>query len=251
MQLRKRCAITAAAAAFCAALSGCGGTNADAADPPSPTPSATQSSDPYAFSRVSYLDYSDAARQTGIRPDLVAREFGFNDGIGTLCRSTPIDLTALLATLKTAAASEDNAGYGIQAMIDEVSLRIDMACPQRMSDWIAVGGDPNTRGTTGTRRSRPTRPGSTAPGPRRPGVPRRPLAPRPPRPPTTRPRAISARRASPISTRRTSATTAAKPRRSTSATATPPGAGPPARRRRRSGTGRPVRRRRSSARMLG
>ncbi len=149
MRLRTRCTIAAATAALCAALSGCGGKSADAADLPAPTPSATVSSDPFAFNLVPYLEYSDAARQTGIRPDLVAREFGFNDGLGTLCRATPADLTTLLATLKTAASSEDNAGYAVQAMIDEVSLRIDMACPQRMSDWIAAGGGSEHPGDDG------------------------------------------------------------------------------------------------------
>jgi hypothetical protein len=136
-----RFAIAAAAVALSAALTGCGGGKGDAdrADG-APTPTPTPSADPYAFAHVPYPAYSEAARQTGIRPDIVKREYGFSAGIAALCKSTPADLTKLLGELKTAAAADEEPSHTLQAMIDEVSLRLGLSCPQRMSDWIEAGG---------------------------------------------------------------------------------------------------------------
>lgn len=140
MPRRTPFAIAAAAVALSAALAGCGGSKGDpggVTQSATPTPSA----DPYAFSYVPYPSYSEAARQTGILPDVVQRELGFHAGIAKLCRSTSGDLTMLLDELRTASARKDEPVGTLRAMIDEVSLRMGLACPKRMSDWIGARGD--------------------------------------------------------------------------------------------------------------
>lgn len=140
MPRRRPFAIAAAAVAISAALTGCGGSNGanDADSTPSATP--TPSADPYAFSYVPYPSYKEAARQTGLRPDVVKRELGFQTGIAALCRSLPADFTILLDELRKESSTKDEPGNTLQAMIDEVSLRLGLACKTRMSDWISAGG---------------------------------------------------------------------------------------------------------------
>lgn len=142
MPRRTPCAIAAAAVVLSAALAGCGGgksgqEGAGVTQSATPTPSA----DPYASSYVPYPAYAEAARQTGILPDVVQRELGFHDGIKALCRSKPEDFTKLLAEMRSTAATKDEPVATLRAMLDEVSLRLGLACPRRMSDWIAARGD--------------------------------------------------------------------------------------------------------------
>jgi hypothetical protein len=136
-------AIAAAAVMLSAALAGCGGGKgngpgggANVTQSATPTPST----DPYGFTYVPYGDYAEAARQTGILPDVVKPEYGFHAGIAALCRRTPEDLTKLLDELRSASARKEAPGYALRGMVDEVSLRLGLACPRRMSDWIAAGG---------------------------------------------------------------------------------------------------------------
>lgn len=140
MPRRSPFAIAAAAVALSAALTGCGGASKDGPGASTPTPSATASADPFAFEYVPYPTYKEAARQTGLRPDVVKSELGFQTGIATLCRSLPADFTNLLDELRKDSSAKDEPGYTLQAMIDEVSLRLGLACKKRMSDWIAAGG---------------------------------------------------------------------------------------------------------------
>lgn len=139
MPRRTPFAIAAAAVALSAALAGCGGSkDGTAANAPTATPTA--SIDPFAFEYVPYPTYKEAARQTGLRPDVVKGEYGFQAGIATLCRSLPADYTNLLDEIRKEASTKDEPGNTQQAMIDEVSLRLGLACSKRMSDWIEAGG---------------------------------------------------------------------------------------------------------------
>lgn len=140
--MRRSFHAAAASAALLACLSACA-SDSDPASADAPvdtlvtTESTPASSDPYAWRAVAYEDYLEAAHQLNIRPDLLRPRAGFDDGLDELCRSTPEQLSQVRQTQQ--ANLDEGATYtAAQYMSDEVSLRIDLACPQRMGDWTSA-----------------------------------------------------------------------------------------------------------------
>lgn len=137
--------------ALCAALTGCG-KGSPAELPPAAAAAvilATPSANPAGFYDIPYDHYEEAALQTGIAPSAVMREEGFSAGLADLCDNSQGDFESQLAGMRSDASSADDPANTLNQRLNEVDLRISLACQRRMTDWLAARGildpsdDPN------------------------------------------------------------------------------------------------------------
>lgn len=135
------------ACAVLLAMSGCGGDDARViaavqAEPESPAAPA----DPYAWTDVAYADYRAAALQVPIRPEFLVTPGALTQSLDTVCTTDLAGYTELLSAHRHRARDASEAAQRRRYLAEEVSLRLGMACPQRMADWAtaraaAQGGD--------------------------------------------------------------------------------------------------------------
>ncbi|GAA0635973.1 hypothetical protein GCM10009547_45220 [Sporichthya brevicatena] len=130
--------LAAASVALLACLGACSSdgdsTSVEAASvAATPTPEPTPV-DPFAWTDVEYEDYLEAAKELGLRPDVLVPQAGFSSGLGALCRSSAEELAAMRSA--HAEYTQDTDRYATAKYLsDEIGLRLGLACPQRMGDW--------------------------------------------------------------------------------------------------------------------
>lgn len=127
----------AAVLAVGAALTACG----NSAGPDLPPAAAAQilsTPAPAGFTDVPYDHYEEAALQTGIAPSVVVQEAGFSAGLVDLCDNTPDEYTALADRLRAAASASEDPTNALDQGLDEVDLRVGLACRGRMADWMTA-----------------------------------------------------------------------------------------------------------------
>ncbi|MGQ0630043.1 MAG: hypothetical protein ACT4P1_03315 [Sporichthyaceae bacterium] len=142
--MRQRLGSAAAVAAALVVLSACGG-GSDAAPPQAavvPVVADTDTSqveqNPFAWSQVPYAVYVEAAEQLAIRPDVLIPSGEFLASLGEICTTPTGGYTDLRAQQVASSDTETGDQTTAQYLRDETSLRITLACPQRMPDWISV-----------------------------------------------------------------------------------------------------------------
>lgn len=95
--------------------------------------------DPYAWSDVDYQDYRAAALAVPISSDLLVAPAALTQSLDTLCHTDPAGFAQLVADHKARAQTDDS---DLDSHLgQEVSLRLGMACPQRMGDWLTAERD--------------------------------------------------------------------------------------------------------------
>lgn len=140
--MRHRHSVAAAVAAALGVLSACSGGSDAAPSQAAVAPVAADTTqvleNPFAWSQVPYGEYLDAAEQLAIRPDVLISSESFLASLDELC-TTPAAGYQDLRRLQLASSDTDtNDQATAQYLRDETSLRITLACPQRMADWVSV-----------------------------------------------------------------------------------------------------------------
>ncbi|HUR74627.1 MAG TPA: hypothetical protein VMZ00_10150 [Sporichthya sp.] len=139
----RRTMLATASVVLLACVGGCTGGRSDATSDGAvavqPTPSAEPTAlDPFAWTDVPYDGYLAAAKELGLRPELLLPMAGFSSGLRALCHTSATDLAAMRSAQM--AHTKDTETYTAARYLgDEVALRIGLACPQRMTDWNAAG----------------------------------------------------------------------------------------------------------------
>lgn len=132
-----RLMLGAATAALLACLGACGGSSdaPDSAPAPAPAPSETPSSspDPYAWVDVPYAAYYEAAEKLAIRPDMLTPADELSGSLESLC-TTSAEGLAELRRAQVASVEMASAFF----LDDETTLRLSLACPQRIADWVSA-----------------------------------------------------------------------------------------------------------------
>lgn len=127
----------AAVLALGAALTACG--NSPGPDlPPAAAAQVLSTPTPTAFTDVPYDHYEEAALQTGIAPSAVVAEAGFSAGLADLCDNSPDEYTALADRMRTDASASEDPTNTLDQGLDEVDLRVGLACRARMADWMTA-----------------------------------------------------------------------------------------------------------------
>lgn len=127
-----------------ATLSGCSGDAPEvrAASGPAPSaPASVPSADPTTPAEVPYAAYREAAVLMSIRPDLITPETAFEDSLHSLCARDADGFADLRREHRASAGSAADGSSAYRYLGDEAALRVDLACPQRMSDWLAARED--------------------------------------------------------------------------------------------------------------
>jgi len=119
--------------------SACGGAINSVADVPAPQVAVQEptAGDPYAWTDVNYQDYRSAALAVPISPDLLIAPAALTQSLDTLCHTDPAGFAQLLADHRARARTDEGDDVD-QHLGEEVSLRLGMACPQRMGDWLGA-----------------------------------------------------------------------------------------------------------------
>ncbi|MGQ0623755.1 MAG: hypothetical protein ACT4PP_03750 [Sporichthyaceae bacterium] len=123
-------------------ISACGG-GSDAAPPQAaiaPVVAETTQvlTNAFAWTEVPYAEYLDTAQQLSIRPDVLVHSERWTASLEEIC-TAPASSYQELRTSQLASNDTDTGDQSTaQYLRDETSLRITLACPQRMADWIAV-----------------------------------------------------------------------------------------------------------------
>lgn len=121
----------------------CGTAKDSAGDAPAAPQVAVQepaAGDPYAWTDVDYQDYRAAALAVPISPDLLVAPAGLTQSLDTLCHTDPAGFAQLVADHRTRAQTDSDSEVD-KHLGEEVSLRLGMACPQRMGDWLTAERD--------------------------------------------------------------------------------------------------------------
>ncbi len=143
-----RLSAVAVTAAF--AMSGCGSTQVAQDAPPAPEVVAAQTPvDPFAWTDVRYQDYRAAALQVPISTELLVQPAELTQSLDQLCHTDPAGFAQLLADQETRARNEAENDLD-KHLAKEVELRLGMACPQRMGDWMTAQRDAEPAQSTTT-----------------------------------------------------------------------------------------------------
>lgn len=131
--------LTVAGLAMLFGLAACAGSEDAAAPAPPPAAAVAEqtSADPFAWKDVRYQDYRAAALQVPISPELLVAPAALTQSLDSLCHTDSAGFVQLIVDheSKAQAASQNDLD---KHLAEEVSLRLGLACPQRMGDWMAA-----------------------------------------------------------------------------------------------------------------
>ncbi|MGQ0464504.1 MAG: hypothetical protein ACT4QG_04195 [Sporichthyaceae bacterium] len=131
-------------AAVLLATTACGTAQDSAGDAPAPSQAAVQEPaavDPYAWTDVDYQDYRAAALAVPISTDLLVAPAALTQSLDTLCHTDPAGFAQLLTEHQARAQADSSDTEVAKHLGEEVGLRLGMACPQRMGDWLTAQRD--------------------------------------------------------------------------------------------------------------
>lgn len=139
--MRVATGLTAIGLAALLGVAGCGASKNETMVAPAPEVAAPETpTDPYAWTDVDYQEYRSAALQVPLSPELLIGPTDLTASLDALCHTDPAGFAALLAEHRTKAGERPNSDLA-KHLGEEVSLRLGMACPQRMGDWMTARGD--------------------------------------------------------------------------------------------------------------
>jgi hypothetical protein len=121
-----------------AALTGCGNGTGPDIPPAAAAEQVVATPPPAAFTDVPYDHYEEAALQTGIAPSAVVKEEGFAAGLADLCDNTPAEYSAMADRMRAEASASEDPTNALDQRLDEVDLRVGLACRSRMADWMSA-----------------------------------------------------------------------------------------------------------------
>lgn len=133
--------LTAIGLAALLGVAGCGASKNETMVAPAPEVAASETpTDPYAWTDVDYQEYRSAALQVPLSPELLIAPADLTASLDALCHTDPAGFATLLAEHQSKGNERPNSDLA-KHLSEEVSLRLGMACPQRMGDWMTARGD--------------------------------------------------------------------------------------------------------------
>lgn len=139
--MRVAAGLTAIGLATLLGVAGCGAAKDEVAAVPTPEATVTETPvDPYAWTDVGYQEYRAAALQVPLSPELLLNPGDLTASLEPLCRTDGAGFAQMLAEHRQRAAARPNSDLA-KHLAEEVSLRLGMACPQRMGEWMSARAD--------------------------------------------------------------------------------------------------------------
>lgn len=139
--MRVATGLTATVLATLIGVAGCGASKNEVVAPPAPEVTAVETpTDPFAWSEIDYQEYRSAALQVPLSPELLLGPQELKASLDPLCHTDGAGFAQMLADHRERAQRKPNSDLA-KHLAEEVSLRLGMACPQRMGDWMTARSD--------------------------------------------------------------------------------------------------------------